>query len=246
MMSSDNDGRAGRYGDRPEDRRGSCRYPVREFPAQLGWWETPESRRAKPSPNAETKVEPAPRPKVFDASTYSAIMSRGAAFRGGRSHLARQPVVESVHLEGQAAVSTPTRGNADPPVNGTLNGNGDRTNSGAQTPARVEPEATPRSDANASSEAKMQSCRAFILDLSHTGALLVCDAAPVEGQSVWVRLDGPETSAWVEGSLRGVSIREPGKFLVRLAFRDACPYDFFKAAVYGGFGKESTPGAAGV
>jgi hypothetical protein len=144
---------------------------------------------------------------------------------------------EPVHLNGQAAVATLANGKADPPVNGTPNGDGDGTNSGAQTPARIEPEAATRGDANAAGEAKMRSCRAFILNLSHTGALLVSETAPVEGQSMWVRLDGPETSDWVEGSVRAVSKREPGKFLIRYVFRDACPYAFFKAAVYGEFGK---------
>ena len=79
----------------------------------------------------------------------------------------------------------------------------------------------------------MQTCKARILDISQTGIALLTQATPREGQSVWVRLDGAAGSDWVEGTVRGVSQREPGMFQVRLSFRDGCPYDFFKIAVYG-------------
>jgi hypothetical protein len=79
----------------------------------------------------------------------------------------------------------------------------------------------------------MRSCGARILDISYTGVSLVSEAPLNGGQVIYVRLEGPETTEWVECVLRGVSPREDRTYLVRLAFRETCPYDFFKAAVYG-------------
>ena len=81
---------------------------------------------------------------------------------------------------------------------------------------------------------QMRSCGALVLDVSYTGISLVSEATPRGGQTVFVRLERPQPSAWVEGVVRSIATRERiDDLLVRLAFREPCPYEFFKTAVYG-------------
>lgn len=213
--------------DPNSDRRASCRYSVDEVPAILGWYEPIEATDAPaaPAPEVEGPAQVPPPPKVFDTMTYSAIMARGPAFRGAsQPPPAAKPAAGSAQLRGHAAHSPLANGKAATPAP-------------ANTRAAAAPEREPvesRPAVQTKGEPIMQHCRARILDLSQTGISLISEAIPPENQPAWVRLDGPQASDWVEGTVRGISQRDPGRFLVRLAFRDGCPYDFFKAAVYGG------------
>jgi hypothetical protein len=193
---------------KPEERRASFRYPVGQVPALLGWWGSDETDVPEPSYDEAVEAESEPtqdvctQAKTTGTTVYSAIMARGPAF---------------------ARVGLLTRGNTK-----------------AATPVREAAKAAPvrerketRHAVPASADTmSLRSCNAQILDLSQSGMSLLSEARPIEGQPVWVRLQEPNTTEWVEAQLRGVTVKEHGKFLVRLMFREACPYDFFKTAVY--------------
>ncbi len=80
---------------------------------------------------------------------------------------------------------------------------------------------------------QLRSCVGRLVDISQTGLSLVSEAVPATGQRVWARLEGPSPTQWVEVSPRGDAPRGPGPHLIRFAFLETCPYDFFKVAVYG-------------
>jgi hypothetical protein len=71
-----------------------------------------------------------------------------------------------------------------------------------------------------------------LLDISQTGLMVLSEAVPPAGGRLWLRLEAPEVTDWVEVILKGSTPEVPGVHRVRLAFRDACPYDIFKAVVY--------------
>jgi hypothetical protein len=73
---------------------------------------------------------------------------------------------------------------------------------------------------------------AQLLDISQTGMLILSDAAPPDGQRLWLRLESPQVTDWVEVVVKGASPETDGVHRVRLAFQETCPYDFFKAALY--------------
>jgi pSer/pThr/pTyr-binding forkhead associated (FHA) protein len=82
----------------------------------------------------------------------------------------------------------------------------------------------------------MKSCtsRALLLDISQTGMLILSETRPPAGLPIWLRLETPRVTEWVEVVVIGASIADDGggAHQVRLSFRDACPYDFFKVVVY--------------
>ncbi len=71
------------------------------------------------------------------------------------------------------------------------------------------------------------------MDVSLGGSSIASSDLPPEDRPVWIRLDGPAPTDWVEASVLGVSTLGRGPHHVRVAFREHCPYDFFKAAVSG-------------
>jgi predicted component of type VI protein secretion system len=73
---------------------------------------------------------------------------------------------------------------------------------------------------------------ARLVDISQTGVLVLSEAVPPPGERLWLRLETPQVTDWVEVVLKGSTPQAPGAHRVRLAFRDACPYDIFKAVVY--------------
>jgi hypothetical protein len=73
---------------------------------------------------------------------------------------------------------------------------------------------------------------ARLLDISQTGVLVLCDALPPANVRVWLRLETPQVSDWVEVIPRGTTSDALGGHRLRLAFRESCPYDIFKAVVY--------------
>jgi hypothetical protein len=230
-MSRDYDNRSSNYEgqeDDPQDRRGSCRYPVANVPAVLGWWETAEPREEHAVSVVETDTGLGSArhssSRQFDAATYSAIMSRGPALPGAfHGSLTTRPLSTAHrHQNGRASV---------PAVAGAKALAAPAAEPKASPPALREKTET-RSEPRNNGEPRMLNCCARIQDISHTGVSLRSEAAPPVGQSVWVRLDGLEPSDWVEGSLVSPAPGGPGGYHVRIRFHQACPYDFFKATVY--------------
>ena len=88
---------------------------------------------------------------------------------------------------------------------------------------------------SASAEANMQLrySNGMVVDISQTGMAVLGDDVPRTDQMAWLRLERPHPTDWVEVSLKGVSTTDLGRKLIRLVFVQACPYEFFKAAVYG-------------
>jgi hypothetical protein len=52
-------------------------------------------------------------------------------------------------------------------------------------------------------------------------------------EKAWMCLAGQEVTQWVGAQVAGVMVDESGNQLVRLAFPESCPYDVFRAAVWG-------------
>jgi hypothetical protein len=62
--------------------------------------------------------------------------------------------------------------------------------------------------------------------------LVISTAVPPADQRVWLRLESPRSTDWVEVVMKGSSPEVHGAHRIRLAFRESCPYDFFKLALY--------------
>lgn len=74
---------------------------------------------------------------------------------------------------------------------------------------------------------------AKIMNLSTTGALLQVQEEIPLGVPIWLRLDEPEPTNWLEGLvLRTEKLRGTERHL-RVTFRESCPYEFFKATING-------------
>jgi hypothetical protein len=73
---------------------------------------------------------------------------------------------------------------------------------------------------------------ATLIDISQGGAKLVADVAPPRRATVWVCLDGPHRSEWIEGITVEVTKFDNSSASIRLAFREVCPYSFFEVAIY--------------
>lgn len=77
------------------------------------------------------------------------------------------------------------------------------------------------------------SAEARLRDISSGGAALRVDHdSPPPPGSVWVCLAG--AGEWVATDLAGSSTSDNGACAVRLEFASVCPYEVFKAAVWGG------------
>ena len=70
-------------------------------------------------------------------------------------------------------------------------------------------------------------------DISLSGASAVTKTPPPDSAPVWLRLNDPAQPDWVEAKVIAVTTRFRGPTLVRMKFREPCPYDFFKAAIRG-------------
>jgi hypothetical protein len=73
---------------------------------------------------------------------------------------------------------------------------------------------------------------ARLVDISQTGLMVLSEAVPPADGRIWLRLETPLITDWVEVVVKGSSLAAPGAHRVRLAFREGCPYDIFKAVVY--------------
>jgi hypothetical protein len=74
---------------------------------------------------------------------------------------------------------------------------------------------------------------AEVVDISQTGIAVLSGEVPQSDQKIWLRLDQPSATDWVEVVLKEATRSSQGPHLIRLAFTQPCPYDFFKAALYG-------------
>jgi hypothetical protein len=78
-----------------------------------------------------------------------------------------------------------------------------------------------------------------LTNVSLSGAALETEDAPPESGALWLRLNHAEFSEWIAATIVGVRktcgipmIRKPS-YQIRLAFREACPYEVFKMAIEG-------------
>jgi hypothetical protein len=85
-------------------------------------------------------------------------------------------------------------------------------------------DATPGGESEASD---WQSRRLFalLLDISQTGASIALDRLPPPSDEVWLRFEGEGGNDWNEARVVGVETTTSGPHLVRLAFRDPCPFE---------------------
>lgn len=65
-------------------------------------------------------------------------------------------------------------------------------------------------------------------DISQGGAAFVAEGRPPDRQVVWVRLEEPVRSDWVQARVARIDGAEAG-----LEFAGECPFDFFHAASLG-------------
>jgi hypothetical protein len=235
---------------------------VAEVPALLGWWESEDESAEKPD---ESELVPASDDltglTAAEADIYAMIMGRGPGLgTSARASAPNQRLTTSPASAGTAKPSNPFLVNKRASI--PLLQNGKAANSvlgnGRSAPATapqagavlaapkcgpVRPTAEPtrahpkgRVETDEVEKPILRTCNARILDISQSGISLLCDAAPKGDPPVWVCLQGAQPAEWVEASIRALSLKEPGMYVIRLEFHDICPYEFFKAAVYGYFG----------
>ena len=70
-------------------------------------------------------------------------------------------------------------------------------------------------------------------DISLSGASAVTRTPPPDSAPIWLRLNDPAQPDWVEAKVIAITTRFWGPALVRMKFREPCPYEFFKAAIQG-------------
>ncbi len=81
-----------------------------------------------------------------------------------------------------------------------------------------------------------QECRrlfALLLDISQTGAVVALDKVPHPKDGVRLGLEGDQLDHWTEAEVVGVTTSPRGPHLVRLAFRNPCPFETLMAAICG-------------
>jgi PilZ domain len=74
---------------------------------------------------------------------------------------------------------------------------------------------------------------ALLLDISQTGASIALDRVPSSGDGVWLRLEGEIVTEWAPAQVVDVTTTTRGPHLVRLAFRQLCPFEILQAAICG-------------
>ena len=74
---------------------------------------------------------------------------------------------------------------------------------------------------------------ALLLDISQTGASIAFDHVPCSGDGVWLRLEGESVTEWAPAEVVNVTTTTRGPHLVRLAFRQPCPFEMLQAAICG-------------
>src|SRR5579871_6023635 len=87
---------------------------------------------------------------------------------------------------------------------------------------------------------------ATLLNISQGGVKVIAEVPPPRRSTVWICLDGPRRTEWVEAEVLQVTRLVDGTAQVRMAFREICPYTFFEVAVYGSRDPEMYTSARGV
>jgi hypothetical protein len=80
---------------------------------------------------------------------------------------------------------------------------------------------------------KFKTVGVALRDISLSGASAKTRTPPPASGPVWIRLNDPAQPEWVEAKVIAISTGFWGPSLVRMKFSDACPYDFFTAAIRG-------------
>lgn len=72
---------------------------------------------------------------------------------------------------------------------------------------------------------------AEIVDISQSGICVLCGHVPPGNREIWISAPGFDVEHWSRVVLRSLSEPELGRFCLRLAFAETCPYELFKVAV---------------
>jgi hypothetical protein len=88
-------------------------------------------------------------------------------------------------------------------------------------------------------EAESVESSARLINISTSGALVLAEKRPGRGPAVWLRLEVPVATEWVEATIVRI-MKVPGllwfrkpAYLVRMHFKESCPYHLFKLATHG-------------
>jgi hypothetical protein len=88
-------------------------------------------------------------------------------------------------------------------------------------------------------EAENCESTARLINISSSGALVLAEKRPARGRAVWLRLEVPVATEWVEATIVRI-VKVPGvlwfrktAYLVRICFKEPCPYHLFKLATHG-------------
>jgi hypothetical protein len=74
---------------------------------------------------------------------------------------------------------------------------------------------------------------ALLVDIGQGGALVVVDAPLHTGQAIRIGLERADPIEWIEATVVRVRKGIWRRRRVQMAFREPCPYAFYKAAVHG-------------
>ncbi len=74
---------------------------------------------------------------------------------------------------------------------------------------------------------------ATLVDISQGGSKLVAEYPPPRRSAIWICVAGRHTTEWIEGEALEVSRQPDNTAVVRVKFREVCPYAFFEVVVYG-------------
>ena len=76
---------------------------------------------------------------------------------------------------------------------------------------------------------------AVLLNISKGGVLVQAETPPPRRSVVWICLEGPRRTEWVEGKTLEVGKERIASSTseIRIMFDDICPYAFFEVAVFG-------------
>jgi hypothetical protein len=79
----------------------------------------------------------------------------------------------------------------------------------------------------------LRSRQVRLMSISLSGLSVLSDSTPAVGNSAWFRLENTESQEWSEVFIRVIEPTPHGSLVVRLEFRESCPYDLFKTVVLG-------------
>ena len=74
---------------------------------------------------------------------------------------------------------------------------------------------------------------ALLLEIGLAGATVVVDEVPEADRNLSFHLDDRRAGGWIGAEVVGVTPTPRGPHLVRLAFRDGCPFETLRAAICG-------------